>query len=79
MNDLIKDLATKAIVENISSDRWVFNDAELEKFAQSIVQECLSVISDENTKLKNEWPFELEWRCKDGKHIWFKIADHFGI
>jgi len=44
MNDLIKDLATKAIVENISSDRWVFNDAELEKFAQLIVQECAYIM-----------------------------------
>ena len=46
---------------------------QLETFAESIVYECLSVISEENTKLENEW------RCKDGKHIWFKIADHFGI
>ena len=44
MNDLIKDLATKAIVENISSDRWVFNDAELEKFAQLIVGECAYIM-----------------------------------
>ena len=44
MNDLIKDLATKAIVENITSDRWVFNDAELEKFAELIVRECAYIM-----------------------------------
>jgi len=44
MNDLIKDLATQSIVENISSDRWVFNDAELEKFAELIVRECMEQV-----------------------------------
>jgi len=51
MNDLIKDLATQSIVENISSDRWVFNDAELEKFAQLIVRECVDICeSGSNTQ-----------------------------
>jgi len=38
MNQEIRDLALEAIVENISADRWVFNDQELEKFALSIEQ-----------------------------------------
>ena len=46
MNDRIKDLATQAIVENITSDRWVFNDAELEKFAELIVKECVTIVTD---------------------------------
>ena len=46
MNERIKDLALEAIVENISSDLWVFNDAELEKFAQLIVQECSNFLKD---------------------------------
>ena len=46
MNERIKDLALEAIVENISSDLWVFNDAELEKFAQLIVKECSNFLKD---------------------------------
>ena len=62
MNDLIKDSATKAIVENISSDRWVFNDAELEKFAQLIVQECAETIQDfvDHRFPASEYPVRLK-------------------
>ena len=49
MNDLIKDLATQSIVENISSDRWVFNDAELEKFAKLIVYDVLSDLTNDDS------------------------------
>ena len=66
MNDLIKDLATKAIVENISSDRWVFNDAELEKFAQLIVQECAGVGYDASY-----------YEC--ALNVSNKIQQHFGV
>ena len=66
MNNRIKDLATKAIVENISSDRWVFNDAELEKFAQSIVQECAGVGYDASY-----------YEC--ALNISNKIKEHFGV
>ncbi|MFZ9611310.1 MAG: hypothetical protein ACO294_11480, partial [Methylococcales bacterium] len=52
MNDRIKDLALDAIVENIASEAWVFTDSELEKFAKSIIQECIDVVDkvyDEQT------------------------------
>lgn len=42
------------------------------KFAELLIRECLDVISDESEKVSDEW------RCKDGKHIWWKIKEHFG-
>ena len=39
MHERIKDIAVECIVETIN-DSWVFNDAELEMFAQLIVEEC---------------------------------------
>lgn len=41
MNERIKDLAEKIIVESPCHDKWVFNDKELEQFAQAIIAaEC---------------------------------------
>jgi hypothetical protein len=62
MNDLIKDLATKAIVENITSDRWVFNDAELEKFAELLIRECAETIQDfvDHRFPASEYPVRLK-------------------
>ena len=45
----------------------------VEKFAEFIVRECMDIISDESEKVSDEW------RCKDGKHIWWKIKEHFGV
>ena len=45
MHERIKDIAVECIVETIN-DSWVFNDAELEMFAQLIVRECAEVASD---------------------------------
>lgn len=45
----------------------------LERFAELIVRECMDIISDESGKVSDEW------RCKDGKHIWWKIKEHFGV
>jgi hypothetical protein len=44
MNNRIRDLALEAIVENISAPAWVFTDAELEKFAELIIQECCDAV-----------------------------------
>ena len=77
MNDLIKDLATKAIVENISSDLWVFNDAELEKFAELIVRECADIGDNYQDILGNE-PECFNCR-KVAYGIVDKIKEHFGV
>lgn len=45
MNERIRDLALDALVENIASEKWVFTDAELERFAESIVRECADIAS----------------------------------
>ena len=78
MNDLIKDLATKAIVENISSDRWVFNDAELEKFAQSIVLECIATMTNLESDIKQQFPWKKEEVVSTSGHIQ-KLKEHFGV
>jgi len=75
MNERIKDLALEAIVENISSDLWVFNDAELEKFAQLIVQECADLCSKYGDRVEYNRPnsgYEA-WECAD------IIKQHFGV
>lgn len=43
MNDIIKDIACKAIVKNIAADAWVFTDTELAQFGKSLVEECAEV------------------------------------
>lgn len=83
MNERIKKLAEQSgfyfydmhdvdgqdLGESIEADNW----AAAEKFAELIVRECMGIISDESEKVSDEW------RCKDGKHIWWKIKEHFGV
>jgi hypothetical protein len=38
-----------------------------------IVQEIVDVISSEEDKV------DMNWRCKDGLHITWKLKQHFGI
>lgn len=52
---------------------FIINQAALDKFAELIVRECMDIVSDESEKVSDEW------RCKDGKHIWWKIKEHFGV
>ena len=73
MNERILEL----VEESNISIRWHYDESgstlkELEKFAELIVRECMGIISDESEKVSDEW------RCKDGKHIWWKIKEHFG-
>jgi hypothetical protein len=44
MIERIRDLALEASVEYIASPVWAFTDAELEKFAQLVVQECIDIV-----------------------------------
>lgn len=78
MNERIKELAKQ------SGAHWNYGDfnmgtsvefqeEDLVKFAELIVNRCMDIISEENIKV------DPEWRCKDGKHIWWKIAEDFGV
>jgi len=70
MNALIKELAKRSELVKYDSDSKL---AEVEKFAELIIKECLEVIADESDKVS------VGWRCKDGQHIWWKLTQHFGI
>ena len=80
MNEQIEKLAEQA---GLKVESWMTNPPkpfqilgsteDFEKFAELIVKECMDIISVENAKVDGEW------RCKDGKHIWYKIADTFGV
>lgn len=44
MNDLIRDIALECSVEYVASPVWTFSDAELKKFGETIVRECVKRI-----------------------------------
>jgi len=81
MNDLIKDLATQSIVENISSDRWVFNDAELEKFAKLIVKECIEKITnyDLSPGHSAKWEDIYDIHARLLEDLGEELKEHFGV
>ena len=71
MNERIRELAVET---GWSEDiRYAPRAKEIEKFAELLIRECMDIISDESEKVSDEW------RCKDGKHIWWKIKEHFGV
>ena len=74
MNERIKDLALEAIVKHIAADAWVFTDAELEKFAELIVGECLDMVANADmTELEGPDPEDVLYvACK-------QIKQHFGV
>lgn len=76
MNERIKELALQA--ENYAAEQndkfgVSYKRTYNEKFAELLIRECMGIISNESEKISNEW------RCKDGKHIWWKIKEHFGV
>lgn len=71
MSSKIQELA--AVIgreEGFGPEVWqtTFTD----KFAEAIIEQCLSIIDDESMKVSQHWT------CKNGKHIYHQIADHFG-
>jgi len=55
MNKRIQDLALESMVKYIASEAWVFTDAELEKFAELIIEECRTVV----VEVYHKTPLEL--------------------
>jgi hypothetical protein len=66
MNKRIRDLALDAIVENIASEKWVFTDEELQKFARTLILEAAGVANK-------------HWIQHKGCCAHFSIRQHFGI
>lgn len=70
MNERIRDLALDAIVKNAAADLWVFTDAELEKFAESIIKECAELTLDYKSETYyNGW---LDYRDTIKNHFEIK-------
>jgi hypothetical protein len=71
MNERIKELANKALKQPDTDNDGltVFDNDELEKFAELIVQEC----TNEILKWKSEpFPFDPDFAAKT-------IKEHFGV
>ncbi len=83
MNERIKELAEQAIVERLTIDDFVaalkkepydfygFRVAELEKFAELIVRECVQVGGPEDS-------YTDEWFKAKADSV-AKIKEHFGV
>lgn len=71
-SELIKELALKANLEYdvFLPDAWSGENKDLEKFAQSIIEECRDVIAD----VYGEMPLET---CGWMIHLEDKILDRF--
>lgn len=79
MNERIRELKNLAsfwcdenIPEQYSEEINGYGIVWEEKFAELIARKCM-IISEESEKVSDEW------RCKDGKHIMWKIKEHFGV
>jgi len=74
MNTRIKDLALDCIVETLNdSGHWVFNDAELDKFAKQIIQECIAEVS--MVGISNSHHDDISWAaCKSIELIKSRFA-----
>ena len=87
MNERAKDLALDAIVKHISSDAWVFTDAELEQFAQSIINDCTTICDEIKAQYfasrKSTMDFDEKNIYAEGEAacdvLKYKMKRHFGV
>ena len=71
MNDLIEELAKQAFGSTIDTDPILVYEAE--KFAMSIVRECLSIVNDAERGGSNEvWDNAVKFVRRD-------LKEHFGV
>lgn len=75
MNERIKEIARECKIDVDMHPGGFPNEQALvvQDFADAIISECLSVIAKEESLVGSDW------RCSDGVHISYKIADHFGV
>jgi exo-beta-1,3-glucanase (GH17 family) len=74
MNKRIQQLAEQATSYN-NSDGWLFDK---EKFAQLIVQKCISVINTEAAEVPAEDEYERMWKMGTEFAV-YQIEKHFGV
>jgi hypothetical protein len=77
MNGRYLDLAVDALVENFASERWVFSDSELKRFAELIVRECAELsVNSQYANTKSEY---YEGFNEALIYVGNKIKQHFGV
>ena len=78
MNERIKLLAEQATTyiepTATSGEGWIFNK---EKFAELIVQECVSVINTEAGEREDDDEYERAWKMGTEFAV-YQIKQHFG-
>ena len=79
MNERIKLLAEQATTyiepTATSGEGWIFNK---EKFAELIVQECVSVINTEAGEREDDDEYERAWKMGTEFAV-YQIKQHFGV
>ena len=78
MNPLIKELASKALKQPDTDDDGltVFDNDELEKFAELIVLECIGICEKDG-----QWYTNTGWLAEAGEAMSLsdQIKKHFGV
>ena len=78
MNERIQELAEQATTyiepTATSGEGWIFNK---EKFAELIVQECVSVINTEAGEREDDDEYERAWKMGTEFAV-YQIKQHFG-
>lgn len=77
MNGRIRQLAEQASLYALPGNSSMlfenYHKQYTEKFAELIVRECVKHITDQQDLA------ETNWQCKDGIHIVYSLAEHFGV
>ena len=78
MNPLIKELASKVLKwpDTDNDGLTVFDDDELEKFAELIVRECIGICEKDG-----QWYTNTGWLAEAGEAMSLsdQIKEHFGV
>jgi hypothetical protein len=75
MNQKIRELAEQA---DCKIDRLGYGEGDLEKFAELIVRECITTMTNLESDIKQQFPWKKEDVVSTSGHIQ-KLKEHFGV
>ena len=79
MNERIQKLKDQCWVEKRwDNDMWIEKHIDQEKFAELIVQECVSVINTEAAEHEDDDEYERAWKMGTEFAV-YQIKQHFGV
>jgi hypothetical protein len=80
MNERAKQLALQALKhpDNDNDGLTVFDNDELDKFAELIVRECITTMTNLESDVKQKFPWKKEEVVSTSGHIQ-KLKEHFGV